>query len=247
MMRNRNFLLVFISLALMFTNVIANRAIAAEIEYMSTQELRQQVDIFARNYFANIYTDKILDEDLKVDVGNLDSRLRLARCERPLELDVNSPAHMAANATIKTTCNGAHRWSIYIPVYIEVYSEIVVASRTLKRGATISAEDLDFQVINVARYGSGQVQDAKRIIGQELTRAVNAGAAIKLSHVRPAQVVNKGDTVVIEARGNMIAVAVNGEALENGHVGKQIRVRNNQSKRVIDGVVSGPGRVSISI
>lgn len=214
---------------------------------MTTQELRQQIDLFARNHFAGIYTDKILDKDLKIDVGNLDSRLRLARCGQPLEMDVNTPAHMTANATIKTTCAGTQRWSIYVPVDIEVYSEIVVASRTLKRGSTIGEEDLNFQVINIARYGSGHVQDAKRIVGQELTRSVNAGEAIKLSHVRPAQVVSKGDTVVIEVRGNMIAVAVNGEALENGHVGKQIRVRNNQSKRVVDGVVSGPGRVSISI
>lgn len=243
MMRNRSFLLVFISLTLL----VANKAASAEIEYMTTQELRQQIDLFARNYFSGVHTDKILDKDLKIDVGNLDSRLRLARCGQPLEMNVNTPSHMTANATIKTTCAGPHRWSIYVPVDIEVYSEIVVASRTLRRGATISEADLNVQVINIARYGSGHVQDAQRIIGQEVTRSVNAGEAIKLSHVRPAQVVSKGDTVVIEVRGNMIAVAVNGEALENGHVGKQIRVRNNQSKRVVDGVVSGPGRVSISI
>lgn len=242
-MRIRNFLLVF----LLYPFYMSWNVQASNIELIPPEDLRQEIDLYARNYFANIYVDKVLDDTLKVTTGNLDSRLRLARCVSPLAMETNLPNHLAANATIKVTCNGANRWSIYVSVTIDVYGKIVVATRPLQRGAILSEEDLSYQTINIARYGSGQVQNIDRIIGQELTREINAGSTIKLSQVRAAKVVKKGDIVVLEARGSSIAVAVSGEAMENGHVGKQIRVRNSQSKRIVDGIVSGPGRVSIQL
>lgn len=242
-MRLRNILVLF----MMLPFFAAQNAISSDLEFIPIGELRQEIDQFARDHFINIYSSKKIDENLRVTVSNLDRRLRLARCDEALTYEINSPAHMASNVTVKTTCQGANRWSIYVPVTVDVFGDIVVATRPLQRGTVIEASDLTYQTINIARYGAGQLQDIERAVGLELTRRVNAGESIKVSHTRAPRVIQKGDSVVLEARGSAISVAVNGEALESGHVGKQIRVRNTESKRVVDGIVSGPGKVSIKI
>src|SRR5882724_2474300 len=52
-----------------------------------------------------------------VTVGQLDSRLRLARCP-PKELSASLPTGMAvqARSTVGVTCTGSVHWTIYVPV-----------------------------------------------------------------------------------------------------------------------------------
>lgn len=67
------------------------------------------------------------------------------------------------------------------------------------------------------------------------------------AHVEMAEVVRKGDQVVISAGNSTIQVKMPGEALSAGAVGEQIRVRNLNSKRVVKARVTGPGQVEVAM
>lgn len=62
-----------------------------------------------------------------------------------------------------------------------------------------------------------------------------------------AEVVHKGDQVVISAGSSTIQVKMPGEALSAGAIGDQIRVRNLNSKRVVKARVTGPGQVEVAM
>ena len=66
-------------------------------------------------------------------------------------------------------------------------------------------------------------------------------------HLQQAEVVSKGDQVVISAASASINVRMPGEALANGAPGEQIRVRNLSSSRVIRARVKAPGQVQVDM
>src|SRR3954462_6875490 len=62
-----------------------------------------------------------------VTVGQLDGRLRLARCPSK-ELSASLPAGMSvqARSTVGVTCAGPVRWTVYVPVTVESTVNVLV-------------------------------------------------------------------------------------------------------------------------
>ena len=57
----------------------------------------------------------------------------------------------------------------------------------------------------------------------------------------------KGDQVVINARSGTLTVRMPGEALSDGGLSEQVRVKNLNSKRVIKARITGPGQVEVAL
>jgi len=220
-------------------------ASSALSQFEDVKDLRAKIDVHAKQYFESIYGSEKFSRDVRLRVSNLDPRLKLAKCEDPIKFDIIRPAHRSRNVTVKTTCESVKRWSIYVPLTIEIYDDVVVAARALTRGTIIETEDLQTRRINTASLPLGHVVDYTRLIGMELKRSTRNGSYLLLSSVEPPRVINKGDAVVLEARHSALSVATKGTALNNGQVGEQIKVRNNRSDRVVDAMVTGPGRVTV--
>ena len=70
---------------------------------------------------------------------------------------------------------------------------------------------------------------------------------ITLVHLEQAEVISKGDQVVITARSGTLSVRMPGEALSNGRMAEQIRVKNLNSRRVIKAQVIAPGQVEVAM
>ncbi|MNR27219.1 flagellar basal body P-ring biosynthesis protein FlgA [compost metagenome] len=93
----------------------------------------------------------------------------------------------------------------------------------------------------------GYLTSLDQAIGQRLTRPMVADQVITLVHLEQAEVIRKGDQVVITARSGTLSVKMPGEALSNGGMSEQIRVKNLNSQRVIKAQVTAPGQVEVSM
>ncbi len=62
----------------------------------------------------------------------------------------------------------------------------------------------------------------------------------------PADLINKGESIIIEAKKGALVVRTQGLALENGYQGQQIRVLNERSQKEIRARVVRRGVVSAS-
>lgn len=183
--------------------------------------------------------------DIEVKMLPLDPRLRLSRCDVPVDYQINSPVMAASSATVKVSCNGNVHWTLFAPAQIAVYGETAVASHGLERGSLIQPGDFHFVRQNLNQIGANYVDPKAMIIGQELKRAIREGEPLRLSYLELPKIVQRGDRVTLEAQALGLNVAAPGLAMANGKVGERIQVKNAQSNKIVDALVIAPGRVRV--
>lgn len=181
---------------------------------------------------------------IEIQVGRIDSRLRLAECELPPEAFWPDGGGRLGNITVGLRCISPS-WSLFIRAKVEMHEAVLVTSRSLSRGASISQDDVSLQSQDVAALNRGYYTDPKEIMGGVLTRSVRAGTVLTPSLVKAAAVVKRGQRVNIMAATGSIQVRMEGEALSDGAVGEIIRVRNLSSRQEIDAMVVGQGLVQV--
>ncbi len=183
--------------------------------------------------------------DVEVKPGRLDHRLRLARCDQPLETFTPPGRRALGNTTVGVRCNGSNPWTLYVPVTIDVYTEVVVAAVSLPRGEIIDRSKVKVTRYNLARLPQGYFRDLSQVEGMTTRRNVSAGQPLIPSMLRAQRVIERGQRVTMLAGIPGLEVRMPGEALSNGARGERIRVRNLSSRRVVEGVVVEAGVVRV--
>lgn len=173
----------------------------------------------------------------------LNARLRLADCAQALQ--TRMPPHQGATSRVAVTvsCPGNAGWAIRVPVQIQLFRQVLVTTRPLARGDSVGLGDVHTEERDVARLGYGYVESLDQIAGRSLARPLNAGSVLDPGQLQSRQVVRSGEQVQLIAQLDGIEVRTSGMALDGGDTGAHLRVRNEHSGRVVDGVVLGAGEV----
>ena len=81
----------------------------------------------------------------------------------------------------------------------------------------------------------------KDLENAEVVRDIAAGTPLRSSDVRRALLVKQGQLVMLTiSQGSSFAIVARVEALQDGRLGDQIRLKNPESGRLLSGVVTGP-------
>ena len=182
-----------------------------------------------------------------VEVNRLDPRLRLAPCDAPLSTKLESPAQPVGRTTVRVSCKGSAPWSVFVPAQVHLFRDVVVAKRPLARAAIIGEADIALAERDVSLLNQGYLTSFDQLIGNKLTRSAQPDQVIPPTYISLAEVVRKGDQVVITAKNSSINVRMPGEALTDGALGSQVRVKNQRSGRVLKARVTGPGQVEVAM
>ena len=123
--------------------------------------------------------------------------------------------------------------------------EVVVPRRAIARGETLGKVDVLVERRPRDGLATDLLGDPRTAIDKVARRALMAGLPLRASDVQREEIVAKGDlvTIVYETRG--LIITLRGRAGEAGAMGDVVSVTNPQSKRVLQGTVSGPGRISV--
>ncbi|MFS2072674.1 flagellar basal body P-ring formation chaperone FlgA [Pseudomonas sp. CT11-2] len=183
----------------------------------------------------------------EIQVNQLDPRLRMPMCDKELTATLESPARPLGRVTVKVRCDGASPWTVFVPAQVKLFRDIVTTTRPLKRTGIIEPQDVTLRERDISLINQGFLTSVDQAIGQKLTRPMVADQIITLVHLEQAEVVRKGDQVVITARSGTLSVRMPGEALSNGGLSEQIRVKNLNSQRVIKAQVTAPGQVEVAM
>lgn len=183
----------------------------------------------------------------EIQINRLDPRLRLPLCDQELTTSLESPAQPIGRVTLRVRCDGSSPWTVFVPGQVRLYREVVTAIRPLKRDNVVTEMDVSLAERDIGLLNQGYLTSLKQAIGKKLTRALLPDQVLAPVHVQQAEVIRKGDQVVISAHSGGISVRMPGEALSDGALGKQISVRNQRSKRVVKGRVTGPGQVEVAM
>lgn len=183
----------------------------------------------------------------EIQVNQLDPRLRMPMCDRELTASLESPAQPIGRVTVKVRCDGASPWTVFVPAQVKLFREVVVVTRPLKRTGIIGYDDVAMRERDISMITQSYLTSLDQALGQKLTRPMVADQVITLVHLEQAEVVRKGDQVVISASSGGLNVKMPGEALSNGGMSEQIRVKNLNSNRVIKARVTAPGQVEVAL
>ena len=122
---------------------------------------------------------------------------------------------------------------------------VVVARQLLRAGSLVTA-DMLVEVDQPATGLDGQVlRTIKEAENSEAVREIAAGVALRSYDLRRALLVKTGKIVqltITQAGGFSISARV--EALQDGRLGDQVRLKNLESGRLVTGVVTGPNAAS---
>jgi flagella basal body P-ring formation protein FlgA len=129
--------------------------------------------------------------------------------------------------------------------FAEEWRTIPVASRPLRRGAVVTAEDIELSRVVKTKGSRDAVENLGDIVGFQLTRDVGQGEIVSSSMLMIPPVVKSGSRVTLLFKRGQLEVTASGIALENGIVGSEIKVRNENSKRVVIGRVADEGLVVV--
>lgn len=208
------------------------RATAAEEPMQSHQSIREAAEAFMARQVQ-------LSHGMapEASAGRLDSRLRLSACEEPLETFLPAGGRTLGNTIAGVRCPGTKPWSIYVPVQVSLYANVVVAAQPLPKGGILRAQDLKLVEKDLARLHSGYYMAISQVVGKQVKRAVNIGAPLTTAMLDNPLQIKRGQRVSLVASAAGLEVQMTGEALDNGAAGDRIQARNLSTNRVVEGVV----------
>jgi flagellar basal body P-ring formation protein FlgA len=122
--------------------------------------------------------------------------------------------------------------------------EAVAVNRPVEHGEVLQASDLT-TLRRPKAQGTGLTAPAAAI-GLAARHALRPGQPLSAADLMKPEMVARGDTVTLTYQAPGIMLTLRGQAQDSGALGDSIRVLNLETKRVVQGVISGAGRVTVA-
>ncbi len=176
----------------------------------------------------------------------LDSRLHLANCATPLQASLAPGGRSAARVTVQVRCADPGGWRVYVPVELTLFDRVVVAARSVDRGAVLNAADLNVEERETSALPASYMRDPAELAGFTLARPVVAGTVISPSVLAADHIIHRGDIVTLIAQSGAVIVRARGRAMSDAALRATVRVQNLGSGRQVEGVATGAGVVEVA-
>ncbi len=186
-----------------------------------------------------------LPGDYEVNLIPLDERLSLPQCIEALDVFTTTDVIKAGRTTIGVRCNSGKKWSIFTSAIIKTYQMVVVLAQAVQRGEIISQQHLTIEKREVSNLRDDFVTQIEQIENKQATRQLEAGTIMSLKVLVEPKLIKRGDSVVITTAKADFSIRMNGVAMMDGTKGQLIKVKNQNSGRIISATVVEPGLVAV--
>ena len=238
---NRKHYLRILSYLFCGASIFAVSATFADEKYQSLALIQLQADSFIHQHpYDSPYP-------VRAELGYIDNRLKLKKCLDPLNIQFSRSDKTYGRTAITVSCNTNISWKIHLPVKIDLYDDVLVAAQGLARGQIIDASKVVLKKVRVSDLNSGYFDASDSIQDYQVSRPLKRGEILSSRNLSPRMMVQSGQkvTLVLDFKG--IQIKSSGLALRSARLGEVIKVRNLQSSRIVEGVVSGEATVRVTI
>jgi len=135
--------------------------------------------------------------------------------------------------------------SFDVQATLEEWREMPVARRPLARGSVIGAADLVMARMNMSALPRDAANNDSGIVGLRLNQEIAPGEVFRKQHLFIPPLVEAGQRVSLVYRSRLLEASAVGIALQQGAKGDVVSVRNENSKKVVSGVVTESGVVEV--
>jgi flagella basal body P-ring formation protein FlgA len=160
---------------------------------------------------------------------------------------INFDAHSGRfDAVLEIPTGAAHRGMLRLFGRAAATVDVVTVLRPIDRGAVLKDDDVLVERHPRAEIGRDIVTDRDQAIGFAARANLQPGRPLRAADLMKPELVQRNETVMLVYEVPGIVLTVRGKAVDGGAEGDVISVLNEQTKRTVQGVVVGPGRVIIS-
>jgi len=145
--------------------------------------------------------------------------------------------------SLRLTCSNPS-WATYITFKASIEYPVAVATKHIKKGQKITNTNMRFLLQDITSANRGYFTTPKNLLGQDAKRLIRSAEIISPYMLSPPILIDKGDSVIIQANTGGLSISTIGTALQTGKLGKQIRVKNNRSGKTIRAYVASKGIVT---
>ncbi|KAF0230458.1 MAG: flagella basal body P-ring formation protein [Beijerinckiaceae bacterium] len=123
--------------------------------------------------------------------------------------------------------------------------DVVVPVSDLERGDALQAKDLTIIKRPANTVGTDVVTAMNDLIGMIPRRVLKSGEPVRQTDIAKPILVEKNQLVSVVYASKGLSLTMRGRAQANGAMGETIRIQNPQSKRFVEGMVTGPAQITI--
>jgi flagella basal body P-ring formation protein FlgA len=190
-----------------------------------------------------------LDPEAELDLGPLSPPMVPPGPARHLAAEGASldPTTGRFGATLVVMADGMPMLRLRIAGRAVPTLPVVVATRRLALGDVVGAGDARLVRLRAERVRPGAAERLDQVLGQQLQRPLGGEMPFQRGDLAAPALVGRNTlvTMVVEAPG--ISLTAQGRALEAGPRGGLVPVMNLGSRTVVEGQVTGPGRVRVTM
>ena len=128
---------------------------------------------------------------------------------------------------------------------VGVRPSVVVAVRSLPRGATVREGDVELQNDVATDAGATVFHTLAEVMGRETTRSIAAGRPVAQESLRTPLMVHRGDVVTVHVSSSGIHIRTAARARDDGSQGDLIAVESMQDRKTYFARVSGIREVEV--
>jgi flagella basal body P-ring formation protein FlgA len=191
----------------------------------------------------------------QVQVVPVDPRITVQNCQQNLQFDQPFPNQPA----VRVRC-AQPQWQLFVnlnagqpsaPVNRASASapalyKVLVSKDLLKRGTVITPAMFSYAEMPVGGMENQIITDANLLKNMELVRDLTPNTPLRSYDVKTAVLVRRGQEVQVTAgEGQGFSITMRAEALQDGGLGEQIRLKNTESGRSLYGVITGPNAAKL--
>ncbi len=191
----------------------------------------------------------------QVQVVPVDPRITVQNCQQNLQFEQPFPNQPA----IRVRC-AQPVWQLFVNVNTgqthasvnragpsaPALYKVLVSKELLKRGTVIRPEMFSYAEMPAAGMENQIISDPKLVKNMELVRDLTPNTPLRSYDVKAAVLVKRGQEVQVTAgEGQGFSITMRAEALQDGGLGEQIRLKNVDSGRSLSGVITGPNAAKL--
>ena len=172
------------------------------------------------------------------------SKLEFPTCSKKPSVELLRKDKAWGKLLLNLRCDTGRVWARPVSLYVMVKGRYLAAARPLKSGQVLTPSDWKWVDGDLSKMGDSMVDSPDLIKNMELSRAQQAGNALRLNDFRQMSVIKSGDQVRVAIVGRGFGIDASGQALADAALGASVKVRISDGK-IIQGTAVSQGVVEV--
>jgi len=121
---------------------------------------------------------------------------------------------------------------------------LLVVSRSVQKGEILTEDDVRLKQAGTQKF-LGYFTKTSDVIGRKLKKALSVNQVLLSRHLEIDWDIRKGQKIIMQSNTGPVTVLTSGIAINNAQIGELMKVENQQSGKIVEGVVVSRKKIRI--